>query len=273
MKARTLLFLTCIVAVSACNSDRTSKSRGPIVLGDSSTIVTETDEQLLQDQVPDLKPAIEQESAVSTPTADTASTVQAAPAAPAAAVPPGNGLTVAFKEVSLFIPNITTRNYNRGDLKNARGASYEITGGNVVGNTIRATSGSIQKVTQRYETILVLKDGGNVLPLESLGKYASGWEPLTGNNGVFAFRGLEAARLEYKQISPSTLRNAVQQAARRQRLNRQDTQDWLDAVRNVRSANQAPAATVLRSVSWRVEGKDATGKNFNKEVRIDVPVK
>jgi hypothetical protein len=271
MKARTLLFLTCIVAASACNSDRTSKSRGPIVLGDSSTIVTETDEQLLQDQVPDLKPAIEEESA-SAPAGDTAAAKPAASTS-AAAAPTGNGLTVAFREVSFFIPNIETRSYNRGDLKNARGASYEITGGNLPGNTIRATVGSIQKVTQRYETILKLKDGTDELPLESLGKYASGWEPLTGSNGVFAIRGLEPASLEYKQVNPSSLRNAVQQAARRQRLNRQDTQDWMDAVRNVRSANQAPAMIVLRSVSWRLEGKDAAGKNFNKEVRIDVPVK
>jgi branched-subunit amino acid aminotransferase/4-amino-4-deoxychorismate lyase len=66
--------------------------------------------------------------------------------------------------------------------------------------------------------------------------------------------------------SPSALRNAVQQAARRQRLNRSDTQEWLDAVRNVRSANQSPATVVLRSVMWRIEGK-----GFSKELRIDLP--
>ena len=50
------------------------------------------------------------------------------------------------------------------------------------------------------------------------------------------------------------------------------TQEWLNTAKNVRAANQAPAKVVLRSVMWRIEGKDAGGKNFNKELRIDIPL-
>ena len=264
-----ILFITfaVVTAFAACNSD-SSKTRGPIVLGDSATIITERDPQALHDQVIDLQPpaeTVEADTVAALPVPDTAArstqAVTTVPAPPAT----GNGLTVPFKEVTLIIPGITTRSYGKPDLQKARGASYELTGGNLADAQLRV-SGAVTKVSQRYETGLVLQDGSDKLPLESLGKYTSGWQPLTGTNGTYAITGLAPAKLDYKQVTPAAIRNAVQPAARKQRLNRKDTQDWLDAVRNIRTANQAPAAVVLRSVSWRVEGK-----GFSKELRIDMP--
>jgi len=54
------------------------------------------------------------------------------------------------------------------------------------------------------------------------------------------------------------------------RMSRNEIADWQDFARRVRNANQAPATIVLRMVSWRIEGKDARGKTFNKEVRMDL---
>jgi hypothetical protein len=267
MNVRILLVAITVLCFAACNGDHTAKSRGPIVLGDSAAIVTETDAQALHDQVPDLQPVIATNdvagNTITVPPDDTSKSL----AAPVPSAASGGGLTVTFKEVTLSIPGITTRSYGKPDLQKARGASYELTGGNLAGAQLRVSGGTVTKVSQQYETMIVLQDGSDKLPLESLGKYTSGWQPLPGAGGAYTIAGLEPSKLGYKQAAPSAIRNAVQQAARKQRLNRKDTQDWLDAARSIRAANQAPAAVVLRSVSWRVEGK-----GFSKELRVDVPV-
>jgi len=277
------LLLMLLVAMASCKNEPQNNNHGPIVLGDSSTIVTETDPELLKDQVIDLRPVSENEPGTTdtttppAPVKDTASTPTAenTPPAPAPTVTTtpaplvGNGLTVAFKEVTIFIPSITTRSYGKPDLQRARGASYELKSGNLAGNQLRIVAGTVNKVTQRYQTVLSLKDGNDLLPLTSLGTYASEWEALSGSKNAFNLTGLNNP--EYKEVGAAAIRNAVQQTARRERMNRTETQDWQDIARKVRNTNQAPCVVVLTSVSWRIEGKDANGRSFNKELRIDLP--
>jgi len=266
-----------MVFFTAC-SDPQNKNHGPILLGDSSTIVTETDPVYLQDMVQDLRPSIEKEVEEETqPVATTTVTDTAKPAAakpeekPAPAQPAGNGLTIGFKEVTIFIPNITTRSYNKQDLQKARGATYELSSGNLAGNQLRITNGTVQKITQRYQTVIALQDGNVKLPLESLPTYSSAWTALKGSNNSFNIADLEANKLNHSDAKPAAIRNAVQQATRKARMSRKEAADWQDAAKNVKTVDKAPCVVLLRNVSWRIEGKDAAGKSFNKEVRIDLP--
>lgn len=276
-----MLLAGSLFMAASCSDDPKNKNHGPIILGDSSTIVTETDPVYLQDMVRDLRPVTDEDLAGMTPPpaqpatapADTAKPVAAKPEEkPAAAQQPaGNGLTIGFKEATIFIPNIVTRSYNKQDLQKARGATYELTSGNLAGNQLRISNGTAQKITQRYQTIIALQDGNVKLPLESLGTYSSAWTALKGSNNAFTITGLEAGKLDYSNLKPAAVRNAVQQATRKARMSRKETADWLDLAKNVRTASKAPAVILLQSVSWRIEGKDAAGKTFNKEVRIDMP--
>lgn len=265
MALRNSFILLILPAMLAACGERDSSSRGPIVLGDSSTIVTENDPTLLQDLVPDLKPVLSEEDTAAT-TKDTTQAQQQAPATAQAAAT--DGLVVPFKEVTLNIPGIETRSYSKPDLQKAHGATYELSSGKLQGNELRISGGAVSKVSQRCQTMLMLKDGSDELLLESLPKQTSDWEEISGSNGVYRISGLSEKELDYKLPSASALRRAVQRDARRARLSRKATQDWLDAVRHLRSAHQSPAVVVLRAVMWRVEGK-----GFYKELRVDVPVK
>ncbi len=264
------------ILLSGCDSERSAKSHGPILLGDSSTIVTETDPALLQDRVVDLNPVLSSDdgadTAASAPAKDTAAPAQEQPARQAAAppAPQGKGLNAAFGEVTLFIPNIETRTYGHQDLSKARGATFELTGGNLAGNQLRTGAGTVTRVTQRYQTVFAVQNGREQLDLESLGNYTSGWETLKGSNGTYTIAGLDPSQLEYKDVSASAIRNAVEKVARKERMSRRETQQLLDATRHVRSVSQGKVK--LRSVSWRIEGKDARGRSFNKELRIDIPL-
>ena len=260
-------------------------SHGPIVLGDSSTIVTEADPQRLQDLVTDLKPNITssepkdtEETAAKTPpkgkapdTARKAAPVaakQPAPAAPAALN--GNGLKADFNIMSLLITNIAAKLSGKPDLSHANGAVYTWQSGTINGNLIKVTS-NVTKVSQRYQTVVVLKNELGVLPLESLSN-TTDWEPLKGLNNIYRIAGLDDKSLEAPEANRSDIHAAVSKAAKRHRFSRRKVQDWEASVRNVKSVNQKPLFVTLRSVMWKIDGKDAAGKVFSKQIRIDIPL-
>ena len=255
-----------VLALAACGNRSSKQTHGPILLGDSATIVTEQDSARLLDGMADLKPTSgNEDESNAMPTRDTARIPAATPTtAPAA------GLTAAFKEVSLTLTGLTAREKPKA-YGTARGASFTLAGGNLAGSTLQASGGTISKVTQRYSTVIAVQDGADKLMLDNLSNTGN-WQTLQGPGGAYSLAGLDAPKLEYRNAKPAEIRSAVQQAARKQKLSRQDTQEWLDAVKGINAANQSPCVVVLKSVTWRVEGKDAAGKSFSKELRIDVPL-
>lgn len=271
--------------IASCNYNGNSGNQRPIVLGDSATIVTETDSQNLKDFVTDLHPVEsttpESDSSAKPDTASQPAATAAAPAQQPQTPPPaakakeekeepvGNGLNVAFKDVTVFIPNIVTRSTHNQNPQRSNGATYEFVSGNLNGNQIRL-SGSTATVSQRYGTMVVVKNELGTLPLENL-TTTTNWEPLRGRNNNYIISGLDPSRLTYPKASPGAIRNAVIKAARRQRMSRRREQEWLNSIRRVRTANQKPLVTVLHNVEWKIQGKNAKGQQYQKELRIDIP--
>lgn len=289
MRKPGLLLLSAALLLQSCSNNDNPNRGKPIVLGDSSTIVTENDPQYLQDFVADIKmkQAEPEPPATPAPVEDTAAKQaaaekEAAPQAedktspavapPETQAPKGNGLTVAFKDVTVLIPNIVTRSYRQQNLQKANGASYELVSGNINGNHIRTSDGKIAKVSQRYQTIVAIKNELGTLYLESLNT-TSDWEALKGRNNDYTISGLDDRHLEYLKTSPAGIRNAVTRAARSKRMSRATEQKWLNSIKHVRNTNQKPMVIVLRSVMWKIDGKGADGRNFSKQIRLDIPLK
>ncbi len=271
MHIRSLFFAACLcMAFIACNAPDQFKSRGPIVLGDSSMIVTETDPQYLGDMVADLQPVAPQPVLPPQPpdTARQADTTRQTTALPPATQE--DGLKVDFGEIHVLIPDIETTSFS-GSISNSKSAAYMLTGGKIAGNRLRFTgSGTVTRVTQRYETVLAITGKSEKLVLESL-SYTSGWQTLKGNKDAYIISGLEDAKLQYVKATQSTIRNAVTKTTRANKMSRQEQQEYLNAVKKVRAANQKPMTVVLRYVIWQISGKDSKGRDFNKELRMDMP--
>ncbi len=258
-----------------------SKSHGPIKLGDSSTIVTETDPRRLQDLVADLKPEIPSstlqadspKTTAATSTADTAkkaAATMAQVAPPPAVLPAGPGLKAEFKDVSILIPNLNAKQSGNPNLKNANGAVYTWVSGNLAGNVLR-TTGNVTKVSQRYQSIIVLKTKNGNLPLESLMETVD-WKLVKGGGGVYPIIGINENELEYSDATGNEIRNAVMKSARSRHYSSKKTQEWLAALGNPRTANQKPLVVTLRSLMFKIDGKDANGKIFSKQMRVDCPL-
>lgn len=273
-----LVLLVAVVSLFSCKN-RPSQNHGPIILGDSSTIVTEKDPSKLQDLVTDLQPTIPEHKDTTEAVADkkpeqkAADTAKKAVAAetpkqqPVAEVA---GLKAEFKEVTILIPGLNAKQAGRANLQNANGAVYSFVSGNINGNMLKVT-GTVTKVSQRYQSVVVLKNDMGTLPLETL-SMTTDWEALKGANNVYRITDLDEKSLDHPDANRGTIQNAVRKAAQRRRMSRRRVQEWVNSAHNVRSANQKPLTVMLRSVMWKIDGKDANGRIFSKQIRIDIPM-
>jgi len=280
-----------LVALISCNNGDNARSHGSIRLGDSASIVTENDSQYLKDIVTDFNsrmpesteekdtattPAPQQpkDTAVATTAAAQPATQQeAAKPAPEtpAAQPQGEGLTVAFKDVSIFIPGLSVKTYRKQNLERANGASYQLTGGKLNGNHIKIVSGNVTRISQHYQTVVTIKNDLGTLPLDALSSTTE-WQALPGSKGTYTISGLDGRHLQYSKASPAQIRKALERAVRAHRMSKRKEKEWLNSIARVRAVNQPPLSVTLRSVIWKIEGKDARGRNFQKQVRVDLPI-
>ncbi len=259
--------------------DMARKNHGPIRLGDTSTIVTEKDPQKLQDLVRDLNPVIPSAVPVDTPkpvakqtpadTAKKATVTAAQPAAPAP-LPSGPGLKAEFKELTVVIPNLAAKLSGSGNLQKANGAVYTWTSGNIVGNVLH-TTGNVTKVAQRYQSIVILKTKSGNLPLEELSE-TTPWQLVNGGNNAYPVSGLRDNELKYADTDAGDIKDAISKSCRTRHLSSKKKQEFLSALGNARTANQHPLFVTLRSVMWKIDGKDPSGKIFSKQIRIDIPL-
>lgn len=261
--------------------DMPHKDHGPIVIGDSSSIVTEKDKSKTEDLVTDLhlkpkevpaKDSVQKDNKPQPLVAtDTTKKVAEQPTQPTqASLPPVAGLKADFKETSVLIPNINAKQAGNPNLVNANGAVYSIISGNLNGNVLH-TKGNVLKVSQRYQSIVVLKNNTGMLPIDAL-SITTSWESVNGGNGSYPINGLDEEHLEFPKANRAAIRNAVTKAAQRRRMGRKKIEEWTDMVDDVKAANQKPLHTMLRSVMWKIDGRDANGKPFSKQIRIDVPM-
>lgn len=268
-----------VAALLASCGDGKKTAEGPIVLGDSSTIVTESDPNQLKDLVADLNPVIppsEEPKEESPATAEAATTASVTPAAPpaqqpaAAELPSGPGLRAEFKDVTVVIPGIEVKQAGNKNLERANGAVYTLTNGKINGATLTA-SGTITKVSQRYQSVVLMNSDVGELVLDQL-SITSGWKEIKGNGNTFPIRNLEESAIEFYDADADDIRRAVERAAKRRRLSRRKVQDLVGDVRRVRSVKQKPLHGELRSVMWKIDGKDASGRAFSKQIRVDIPM-
>jgi hypothetical protein len=284
-----LLVVAGVLFFASCDDNKPTGS-GAIVLGDSSVIVTESDPQQLKDLVTDLQPVIppaenkDEDPGAAENKPDSSHKPMPAQAGATASVTPvpttptpaakivstGPGLKAEFKDVTIIIPGLTVKQAGNPNLEKANGAVYTLNDGTVNGATMRII-GTVTKVSQRYQSVVVLKTEDGTFPLDAL-SLTTKWEPVTGTNNTYRITGLDAKSMKVYDADARDIRSAVQRMTQRRRMSRKMAQEIQNSTRNLRAVNQKPLFVELRSVMWKIDGKDANGRLFSKQIRIDVPM-
>lgn len=262
---RNLFFISTLSAsllLLSC-SEKDTKNHGPIVLGDSATIVTETEDKYLQDMVPDLRMvAPPAPSRTDTPKYEAPQPTAATPTAAQA------GFTIDFGDMVFQLASINPQQDGKG-FAGKSSAALSAPAANFQPSTLSLREGSLTRVQQRIQTGVIMKESNPVLILSDLGTVSSNWETLKTNGNSVDIQALANPAFD-KKLTNAAIKNAVQKAARGARLSTKEQQELVNKVSKVNAANEAPLAIVLKNVVWRVEGKDAKGKPFSREIRIDV---
>jgi len=270
LKTNTIYITALALFLGSCGSNNGSRNRGPIVLGDSSTIITETDSQYLKDDVPDIAPRRAQP-------ADTPHQApqKAAPAKDSTPVarqePEAAGQGIDFGGAKVVLAGLKLKEPRRQNPVQESGLTYSLQSGRLGASKLIVYGGRNVTVKQRYQSRLVLKSSLGTVDLRELGLYTSGWANLSagrsGDAQSFALTGLN--NVGFAQVNNNKIKNAADRELRKRRTNSRTIQSWMKEIRRTRSANDEPCEIQLDNVQWQISGTDEKGKSFHKTIRID----
>ncbi|WP_118975807.1 hypothetical protein [Taibaiella koreensis] len=273
MKTYTIYITILALLLASCGSNSGSRNRGPIVLGDSGTIITETDSQYLKDDVLDIEPRHQQQEApkaapgehqkVATPAKDTTPVTRQQPEAA------GQGIDLGGAR--LVLAGLKLKEPRRQNPVQETSLTYSLQSGKLGASKLIVYGGKNITVKQRYQSRLLLKSELGTVDLRELGLYTSAWTNISaGHNGdaqSFSLSTLNNAG--FSQVNNNKIKNAADRELRKRRTNSRTIQSWMKEIHRTRSANDEPCEIELDNVQWQISGTDEKGKPFHKTIRVD----
>lgn len=273
MKTSHIYIVALLLLTGASCGNNTGKTgKGPIILGDSATIITETDSQYLKDEVLDIEPrrAMEIDTAVPKPKEGAALPVKDT-VVTAKRQPEESGQAIDFGTAKVILAGLKLKEPRKQNAAQDNGLSYVLNSGDLGASKLVVYGARNITVKQRYQSRLVLKSSLGTVDLRNLGLYTSGWNNISGSNAgnkqSFALGDLN--RIVYTQINNNKVKNAADRELRKRRTNSRTIQSWMKEIKRVRSGNDKPCEIILDNVQWQISGTDEKGKAFHKTIRID----
>lgn len=266
--------VSCITLVLAasCSDQSGGGKKGAIQLGDSSTIVTETDSQYLRDDVLDIEVRKHADTVVAvkeTPKPVVADTPVAAPKPKPQ--PTEAGHSIAFNDTKIVLTGLQLKEGRRQNPERDNGLTYSLGSGNLSAARLMVYGAKNVTVKQRYQSQLMLKSSLGKVDLRDLGLYTSGWNtvPTANSGGAQAFSLNSLNNITYAKVTNDKIKRATDRELRQRRTNSRTIQNWMKEIRRVRSAQDKPCDIILDNVQWQISGTDAKGKSFQKTIRVD----
>lgn len=260
--------------ISACGDTKNAQNNSPIVLGDTSTIITEKDSQYLKDEVMDLVPSQKaaSEANVAVPAKEKPAALADMPKTAATSEQTISGQTISFGDTKIVFAGIQAKDARRQNADRDAGLTYALQSGNPAASKLYVYGAKNVTVKQRYQSRLMLKSNLGSVDLRDLGLYTSGWNTVqaaqSGGSTSFSLNSLN--NIAYAQVNNNKIKNAADRELRKRRTNSRTIQSWMKEIRKVRDASDNPCDIILDNVQWQISGTDAKGKAFQKNIRMDV---
>lgn len=261
-----------LVLAASCGDQSGAGKKGAIQLGDSSTIVTETDSQYLRDDVLDIEVRKHADTVVAvkeTSKPVVADTPVAAPKPKPQTTEAGH--SIAFNDTKIVLTGLQLKDGRRQNPERDNGLTYSLGSGNLSAARLMVYGAKNVTVKQRYQSQLMLKSSLGKVDLRDLGLYTSGWNivPAANSGGAQAFSLNSLNNITYAKVTNDKIKRATDRELRQRRTNSRTIQNWMKEIRRVRSAQDKPCDIILDNVQWQISGTDAKGKSFQKTIRVD----
>ncbi len=275
MKYQISYLCLAVVFAASCSEMSGNRERGPIVLGDSSTIVTETDAQYLKDEVLDIgpRPAMEKqvEETKPEPTKVTEAVAEKTEDTPTPKVA-GKGFNIDFGGVRMVLEGLEAKEIKKQDPVKQSGVAYMLTSPDIAKGKVVIYGAKELTVKQRYQSQLVIRSESGMVDLRNLGLYTSDWAVVntSGNAAQKSFTLSGLGNPAFLQANNNKITNAADKELRKRRTNSRTIQSWMKEIKKIKKPGDKPSEIILDNVQWQISGKDAKGNAFQKTVRIDV---
>ncbi|MBL7765700.1 MAG: hypothetical protein JNJ58_06390 [Chitinophagaceae bacterium] len=255
---------------SACQ-DNVSVRKKPIILGDTNSIVTESDSVYLRNFTDDISPVNKKSSESDI----TKMMVQVDSAKSSKKLEENtqpkqiSGFTINFEECSVTFDGLSAHAIqNTQDERHLNSVSYVKDIGDFMEMQLEVTGLSEVRLEQRLFTRLVVRLENETITLLDLGKYITPWYNLAGKNNRFISVGSNS--IQYEQVDKNKIRNALDKELRKKKKSVTEMNNWLNAIKNVSNYTDAPCELKVVSGQWRIWGKK-DGRTVRKLIQFDVP--
>lgn len=260
--------IAALLALSSCSENDGGKYRGPIRLGDSSMIVTETDSQYLKNDVLDVAPVSIASRVDTAAVAEPARPVaEPAPVQEPAAQPAPGSFAIDFGKVRLTLAGAKLKDGRKQQPEKDHGLTYVGKADEMARARIQVQGAKEIKIRQRYQSRVEVRTDMGTLDLRNMGLYTSSWSDLKGNNS-YALNMLSSPG--YKDVNQQKIRAAAEKELKRRKTSSRSAQTWLNSIKGMRNADDKPGVVVLDNVQWQISGTDAAGNRFHKNIRVDL---
>jgi hypothetical protein len=270
MKGKKIYLLFSLALAVSCHEPVEKKSS--IVLGDSSTIVTENNSKYLQNQTADISPiskkSSEGEISKMMTQLDSAHSVKKLEEQPSPA--PIKGFTIRFAEGDVVFEGLSAHAINiNQDERSANSVSYVWDAGNLDEMVLDVKGLSEVKVEQRTFTRLSVDNGEEMIVLNDLGKFISPWFTLPTKTNRFI--SLSSNSHQFFAIDNKKIVNALDRELRKKHKSREDIKTWMGEIKRTQTYSDPPCKLILASSQWRVMGMQ-DGKRIQKLIQFDIPL-
>jgi hypothetical protein len=279
---KVLLYLSVLtqLGITSCDEMPTNKEFQPIVLGDSSTIVIETNPEYLKNEVEDIAygnndykidtPVVTSEKETSNLIVKDTTPVAAKNDKETATTNVANvsGLNIHIgNETYINIDGATIKEYKKQDATKASELIYKIVKGTPQQIEVKIQNGKINTAQYRYTSLATIHTNGKTIALNSLGQYTSGWSKLTTNNSATAVPTIK--NITFKNIKGNDLKSAVQKELQARRYKSSAISSITSKIGSKTTINKSPFTVTQTSTGIRLIGTDAKGKNFDKVINFE----
>ena len=270
--SRTLSFLICIPFLLQLScKDQSTPARKTIEMGDTSSIVTETDPAFLENKTEDISPANRKstEGKITSMMREVDSAHSAQKLEQEGNSTPVQGFTIHFAECDVVFEGLSAHALkNTQDERASNSVAYLHDAGNLDEIALQLNGLEDLKVEQRLFTHLLIQIDEKTYTLNDLGKFITPWATLAGKDTKFISLGNNS--LQFFQVTQEKLKAAFERELRKKHLNHNAQQSLLQLLKKTRSYTDAPCKVEMVSSQWRITGKK-NGKRIQKLVQIDLP--
>lgn len=270
----TYLYGILLLVLSACETKVEEKK--PIVIGDSTTIVTEQNEFYRQNNTKDISPTNKNSSEKQIHTmmvqVDSMQSAKKLEEVSASSQKTAlRGFTINFTECDIVFDGLSAHAINeRQNERTSNSVAYVVDGGNISEMLVQIQTLTEVKAEQRLFTKLFIELENEIVELQDLGKYISSWTTLQGKENKFV--SLNIGNTQFFEVTHEKLVNALDRELRKKKKNKQVLQSGMTLLKNTKNYSDSPCLVKVVSSQWRIIGK-ADGKRVQKLIQFDIPLR